>query len=269
MPPGLCRPGRVDRLPPLSGSVNLTIPLTTLTGLSDAPGAAAGFGPLDPDTARTLACAAAGHQGTRWHITVTGPGGRAVGYGSTSGTGPPGHNNRTVAGPPGRDGPPDSIAPGHDHPPDSGTSGHDDLPSSGPPGHDHAPGSGTSLPNRPGKRWTVSVTAEPIAAGDCDHRNCEPRYRPGPALQRLIRDRRTTCSYYGCGRPAARCDLDHTIPYEQGGLTCECNLAAVCRHHHRTKQAEGWVLEQISPGVMAWLSPAGRRYLTLPSRHPT
>jgi hypothetical protein len=35
------------------------------------------------------------------------------------------------------------------------------------------------------------------------------------------------------------------------------------------KQAEDWTLEQILPGVMAWLTPAGRRYITLPSQHPT
>jgi hypothetical protein len=35
------------------------------------------------------------------------------------------------------------------------------------------------------------------------------------------------------------------------------------------KQAQKWKIEQISPGVMAWLTPAGRRYITLPSQHPT
>ncbi len=40
----------------------------------------------------------------------------------------------------------------------------------------------------------------------------------------------------GCGRPAARCDLDHAIAWDQGGLTCECGLAPLCRHHHRCKQ---------------------------------
>jgi hypothetical protein len=115
----------------------------------------------------------------------------------------------------------------------------------------------------------VAVTAEPIAAGHCDHRNQEPGYRPSPALQALIRARSKTCSYHGCSRPAAPCDLDHTIPRDHGGITCECNLAPLCRTHHRMKQAEQWQLEQVSPGVMAWLTPAGRRYVTLPSQHPT
>jgi hypothetical protein len=201
-------------LPPLAGSVNLTIPLTTLLGMSQSPGEAAGYGPLDPGTARALACATAGHRASRWHIIVTGPGGRALAHGSARGP--------------------------------VGASG-----------------------GEPGSGWSVNVTTEPVAAGECDHRNAEPGYRPSPALQRLIRARTTTCAAYGCGRPAATCDLDHTVPHDQGGLTCECNLAPLCRHHHRMKQAEGWTLEQVSPGVLAWLTPAGRRYITVPGQHPT
>jgi hypothetical protein len=45
------------------------------------------------------------------------------------------------------------------------------------------------------------------------------------ALQHLIRARSATCTAPGCRRPAARCDLDHTVPWDQGGITCECDLA--------------------------------------------
>jgi hypothetical protein len=113
------------------------------------------------------------------------------------------------------------------------------------------------------------VTAEPIATGHCDHRDREPGYRPSPALQRLVRARSANCSFPGCRRPAARCDLDHTLPRDRGGITCPCNLSPLCRFHHRVKQVQGWKLEQTLPGVMSWLTPAGRRYTTLPSQHPT
>ena len=215
IPPGLRHPPPADELPPLAGQIHLTVPLTTLLGHSEAPGAAAGYGPVDAGTARILACAAAGHPATRWHITVTSPAGHALATG-------------TARGNPAR-----------------------------------------SNPAREGSGWTVQVTAEPITTGDCDHHNAEPGYRPSPALQRLIRARTTTCTAPGCGRPAARCDLDHTIPHDDDGLTCECNLAPLCRFHHQVKQAENWTLEQPSPGIMAWLTPAGRRYITLPSQHPT
>jgi hypothetical protein len=214
VPAGLHRPDAdADGLPPLAAMINLTIPLTTLMGLTGNLGEAAGYGPLDAGTARVLACAAAGHRATRWSITVTGPAGHALAHGRAARRAP------------------------------------------------------ASSPD--GTGWTVAVTAEPIAAGDCDHRNQEDGYRPSPALQALIRARSKTCSYHGCSRPAAACDVDHTIPHDKGGITCECNLAPLCRLHHRMKQAEQWQLEQVSPAVMAWLTPAGRRYITLPSKNPT
>jgi hypothetical protein len=119
----------------------------------------------------------------------------------------------------------------------------------------------------PAEGWTVTVT--PITTGDCDHRSQEPGYRPSPALARLIRTRTTTCCFPGCRRPARKCDLDHVIPYDDGGRTCQCGLAPLCRRHRRAKQAEGWMLSQPTPGVLVWLTPAGRRYTTLPSQHPT
>jgi hypothetical protein len=203
----------VAGLPPLAGLINVTIPLTTLLGLSQNPGEAAGLGPVDADTARQLACALAGHRATRWQIIVTDPDGHALATGTARG-----------------------------------------------------PLTGAS---RSGSGWTLKVTAEPIATAECDHRNQEPGYRPSPALQRLIRARSVTCCGPGCRRPASRADLDHTVPYDDGGITCECGLAAGCRHCHRRKQAHGWTLQQPSPGVMIWISPAGRRYTTYPSKYPT
>jgi hypothetical protein len=217
--------GPGSTLPPLAGTVNLTVPLTTLLGLTEAPGQAAGYGPLDAGTARMLACAVAGHRATRWQITVTAPDGTALAHGTA-----PGRTRVSASGPEGN----------------------------------RPQGSGPTARN-----WTVAVTAEPVATGSCDHRHCEPGYRPSPRLQRLVRARASTCTAPGCRRPATTCDLDHTRGYDDDGWTCECNLAPLCRHHHRVKQTEGWQLRQPSPGVMAWTTPAGRRYTTLPSRHPT
>jgi hypothetical protein len=108
----------------------------------------------------------------------------------------------------------------------------------------------------------------PIARGTCGHHHAEPGYRPSRKLQHLIQVRNARCTAPGCGRSAARCDLDHTIAWDQGGITCECDLAPLCRHHHRCKQAEGWRLEQPEPGVLVWRTPAGRTYLTRPTQYP-
>jgi len=87
-------------------------------------------------------------------------------------------------------------------------------------------------------------------------------------MEHLIQVRQRTCSAPGCRRAAVRCDLDHTIPYDQGGPTCPCNLAPLCRRHHRAKQAPGWHLAQDTPGVMTWTLPSGRSYTTRPAPYP-
>jgi hypothetical protein len=114
----------------------------------------------------------------------------------------------------------------------------------------------------------LTLTITPLAQGACDHRYQEPGYQPSRRLQHLIRARNATCTAPGCQRPAARCDLDHTTPYDQGGRTCEGNLAPLCRRHHRCKQSKGWHLEHPSPGTLHWTTPAGRHYITQPDAYP-
>jgi hypothetical protein len=73
------------------GSVNLTMPLATWLGLSDAPGQAAGYGPLDADDSRDVAALLARQSGSRWCITLTGEGGRPMAHGCARvGPGPSG-----------------------------------------------------------------------------------------------------------------------------------------------------------------------------------
>jgi Domain of unknown function (DUF222) len=113
----------------------------------------------------------------------------------------------------------------------------------------------------------LNIKMAPVARGPCDHAHAEVGYHPSRKLAHLIRARSATCTAPGCRRPAARCDLDHTVPWDQGGITCECDLAPLCRHHHRCKQAEGWQLEQPEPGVLIWRTPSGRSYTTTPTNY--
>jgi Domain of unknown function (DUF222) len=132
----------------------------------------------------------------------------------------------------------------------------------GPPGRQ--PGT-TTLP---GLLDLLNITQlTPVIRGPCGHAQAEDRYRPGRKLAHLVKARNTTCTAPGCGRRAAACDLDHTEAYDHGGRTCECNLAPLCRHHHRCKQADDWRLEQPEPGVLVWRTPAGRSYTTTPTRY--
>ena len=94
------------------------------------------------------------------------------------------------------------------------------------------------------------------------------QYRPPPALRRLVRWRAERCMAPGCGIPAARCEIDHTVAWEHGGETSAGNLAPICRGHHTIKHHGGWRVEQIvgSGGALRWTSPSGRRYDVAPER---
>jgi hypothetical protein len=45
--------------------------------------------------------------------------------------------------------------------------------------------------------------------------------------------RRVGSGYLGCDRAPTACDLDHTIPYADGGATHASNLKCMCRTHYR------------------------------------
>jgi Domain of unknown function (DUF222) len=130
-----------------------------------------------------------------------------------------------------------------------------------PPGGPAPPG---GLRNGGNLRWLAGVKISWLETGACGHARETLAYQPSPALRHLLKTRDQTCSFPGCRRPARRCDDDHTIPHDQGGRTCECNLAALCRRHHSAKQAPGWHLRQPQPGTLVWTLPNGRTYATKP-----
>jgi hypothetical protein len=92
----------------------------------------------------------------------------------------------------------------------------------------------------------------------------EPGYAPSRALQDFVRCRDLTCRWPGCDRPAIDCDLDHTIPYSDGGPTHASNLKCYCRTHHLVKTFWGWRDKQLPDGTMILTSPAGQVYVTTP-----
>ena len=197
----------------LSGSVNLTMPLAAWLGSSDAPGEAAGYGPLGADDCRDLAedLAAVG-KGVKWCVTLTDPDGRAVAHGCA----------RASPG----------IKPG-------------------------------SV-----RAWLAKVKLSRIECGTCTHERQTRAYRPPELMRHLVNIRQRTCAFPGCRRPAERCDLDHTTPFDQGGRTCPCNLSPLCRRHHQAKQAPGWHLTQPEPGTLVWTAPHGRTYVREPDPYP-
>jgi hypothetical protein len=291
MPGAWARPGTPGAFY-ASGTVNLTMPLASWLGLSDAPGNVAGFGPLDADDSRAIADALSARADTRWCLTLTDSHGRPVAHGCARAGPPPSqHRPKRPTGPPGAPetgsrgvptGSPRDRPPGgpHDRPPDdhhdrAAHASHDRggshrAPADGP--NDRSAGSPRDGPRThapgepetrvPDKTWAFRLTL--LAGGSCDHASETAAYRPSPGLRHLVEIRHATCTYPGCRRPAAHCDADHTVPYHRGGRTCLCNLGPLCRRHHQLKQVGGWTLEQASPGTMTWTTPAGRRYTVQP-----
>ncbi len=83
-------------------------------------------------------------------------------------------------------------------------------------------------------------------------------YTVPAALRAYLQARDGTCRFPGCTRPAAGCDLDHTIAWADGGTTTAGNLAHLCRRHHVVKHGTRWATRQDADGTLIWTSPTGR-----------
>ena len=191
--PGGGRPGgpaAAPVLPALTARANLTLPLATLLGLAERPGAAHGLGPLDPALVRDLAATAAGSPHSQWCITITDSQGVAVAHGCAK----PARTKKNR--PASRDGPARWAFTPTDDP--------------GPPG-----GYGTWTLTLPGGRELI-VKLEPIPVTDCDHRHESRGYQPSDTLRHLVQVRDGTCTFPPCSRHARESDFEHAVPYRQG-----------------------------------------------------
>ncbi len=103
------------------------------------------------------------------------------------------------------------------------------------------------------------ITVKPVI----DLARCVPtdRYTPPAAMADQVDLRDRHCVFPRCARPARRCDQDHVLPHRPGDLNCACNLAPLCRRHHRHKTHGRWSYLVLKPGVYLWTSPYGYRYL--------
>ncbi|NPC95928.1 HNH endonuclease signature motif containing protein [Nocardioides sp. zg-DK7169] len=68
------------------------------------------------------------------------------------------------------------------------------------------------------------------------------------------------CAFPWCERAARRCDTDHVTAHgttSTGGPTCSCNLAPLCRRHHRAKTHTAWTYDKTDAAAYLWRSPHG------------
>jgi hypothetical protein len=66
-----------------------------------------------------------------------------------------------------------------------------------------------------------------------------------------------TCVFPWCQRRARRADCDHIDPAARGGPTCDCNIAPLCRRHHRAKTHTRWRYDKTDDTSFVWRSPNG------------
>lgn len=108
---------------------------------------------------------------------------------------------------------------------------------------------------------TVNANGETIHIGTTSR-------RPTASQQRRVQTRNRTCVFPGCRMPSTSCDLDHTTAVQDGGTTCDCNLAPLCRHDHNIKHTPGWGYERLPDTRNRWSTPFGHTYTTPTNPEP-
>ena len=85
-------------------------------------------------------------------------------------------------------------------------------------------------------------------------------YIPSQKLVDFLMARDRTCRFPGCAQPGHRTDIDHAIPWDEGGTTSPDNLGLLCRRHHQMKTHGGWRVNSFSNGSCEWISPRGKKF---------
>ena len=81
----------------------------------------------------------------------------------------------------------------------------------------------------PGQGLFVCLPAEHLTLAGFAQGGAADTMPPGALLGTVVE---AVTGQDGSGLPGcsdARCDLDHTTAWDQGGRTCECNLAPLCK----------------------------------------
>ena len=111
-------------------------------------------------------------------------------------------------------------------------------------------------------RWKRFIT-DPISGVLLDYGR--ETYEPPQDLKDFLIARDRTCRFPGCRQPAHLSDLDHAIPWDEGGKTSADNLGALCRRHHNLKTHHGWKVVTQPDGACTWTSPIGQTFI-VPAR---
>lgn len=96
------------------------------------------------------------------------------------------------------------------------------------------------------------------------------QYRPSAKVRRTVRARDGHCRYPGCLVDAARCEMDHVVPFDHadpacGGWSVPENLHCLCKQHHQLKTCGMWQVAVLAGYAECWTSlVTGQRLIGLP-----
>ena len=99
---------------------------------------------------------------------------------------------------------------------------------------------------------------------EAEHAETEA-YVPTAAIRALVQARDGVCLWPGCNVKAENCQLDHRIPYDEGGKTTASNLFSLCAHHHniKTDRRVYYVPDPVT-GEIVWLHADGTFQVSAP-----
>lgn len=129
----------------------------------------------------------------------------------------------------------------------------------------------------PGFGWTepdatvafdemCAQTPPSVADMDGVRENTTPSYVPTADMRALVEARDGTCIYPGCNHPAEQCQLDHRIPFAEGGETRVDNLHCLCQRHHNLKtDRRAFYVVDPATGDAIWLYEDGTFEVSEPS----
>jgi hypothetical protein len=251
--------GTVEGCAPVRGLLDLTVSWRTLAGFSPEPGQLSLLGPVTGQVARLLADPAARDRMAEWRVVVIDGTGTAVAVARMP---------RTRARSPG-------SGPGHGAPGGGlvkrvsliislGLADGSDLGELESWVARYRDADGLNGLLVAALKTAAAAWSGTAAPGGCAHLRRSLAYRPPPRLRDFVAARDQTCRSPVCRRPAWQGDLDHTVPFDGGGLTCSCNLGGFCRSDHRLKQHQHWQVSQPEAGMFVWTTPSGRQYVTRP-----
>ena len=90
-------------------------------------------------------------------------------------------------------------------------------------------------------------------------------YVPSTNMKAYAVARDGTCVWPGCTQPAQRCQLDHRVPFAEGGETTPSNLFSLCQRHHNVKtDHRAYYVQDPATGDIIWLFADGTYALSEP-----